>query len=220
MRNSRSIVSASSPTNINRCLKTVDMKEIIASGTAATVAGSRPTCILYKMENNWRFGAQSSKCIVWARCVNKYLDKVNITLRRTRLKVAVLCETYNDQSRGTCPRTLSEEIGKYVDKSKIYVFEGSLNPLPAEELKNQIGSLRDWISSSSGGLLLTTTLQFRGCEADVAIIIGTDLSFRIRGHRSCLTRGVAHLCYIVGNTLVNVEEISKSFDVLYDDDLT
>ena len=219
MRNARSIVSASSLTNINRCLKTVEMKEIIASGRASTVAGCRPTCILYKMENDWRFGAQSSKCMVWARCVNKYLDTVKIDMGRTNLKVAVLCETYNDQSRGTCPITLSEEVGKYMDQSKIYVFEGSLNPLPAEEWKNQIGSLRDWISSSSGGLLLTTTLQFRGCEADIAIKIGTDLSFRIRGHRSCLTRGVAHLCYIVGNTLVNVEEISKSFDVLYDDDV-
>ena len=103
--------------------------------------------------------------------------------------------------------------------NKIYVFEESLNPLPSEESKNQIGSLRDWISSSSGGLLFTTTLQFRGCEADVAIIIGTDQSGRIRGHRSYLTRGVAHLCYIVGDTLVNVEEISKSFDVLHDDDV-
>ena len=160
--------------------------------------------------------------ILQVQCVGKmhkkYLEKVNIDFKRTNLKVAVLCEDNNDQSRGTCPRTLSEEIGKYVDKSKIYVFEGSLKPLPAEELEKQKGSLREWISSSSGGLLLTTTLQFRGCEADIAIIIGTDLSFRFRGHRSCLTRGVAHLCYIVGDTLVNVEEISKSFDVLYDDD--
>ena len=116
------------------------------------------------------------------------------------------------------PRTLSEEIGKYVDKSKIHLFEGSLNPIPAEELEIQIRSLKDWLYSNSGGLLLTTTLQFRGCEADVAIIIGTDLSFRIRGHRGCLTRAVAHLCYIVGDILVNVDEISKTYDVLYDND--
>ena len=219
MRNSRSIVSASSITNINKCLKTVEMKEIIPSGRASTIAGHRPTCILYNMENDWKTRAQSSKCIAWARCIKKYLDKVKIDLGRTKLKVAVLCETYSDTSRGTCPRVLSEEIGKFVDKSKIHLFEGSLIPVTAEELRIQKRSLKDWLSSSSGGLLLTTTLQFRGCEADVAIIIGTDLSFRIRGHRGCLTRAVAHLCYVVGNTLVNVEEISKNFEVLYDDDV-
>ena len=157
---------------------------------------------------------QTSKCEVWARCIKVYLDKIKINISKTELRVVILCETWTDLSQGTSPKLLSEEMEKLIGNCKIFVYDGFLNHLHRQELEFQKCCLKSWLSS--GGLLLTTTHQFKGCEADIAVMVGTDLSFRIRSHRNGLTRGVADLCFITGDTLVNIKEMSKHYDVLFD----
>ena len=60
---------------------------------------------------------------------------------------------------------------------------------------------------------MAAAVQFQGCEADVVVVVGTDLSHQAKSHRVNLTRGAAHLCFITGDTLVNKNELSTFFDV-------
>jgi len=63
-------------------------------------------------------------------------------------------------------------------------------------------------------VLLTHSKQFRGCEADVVILLSRYGSYG-DGMRSGLTRGVASLCLIFDDDVVDVEELRKLYNVIH-----
>ena len=137
-----------------------------------------------------------------------YLEKVNINENVTNLTVAILC------FYGLDPKLLKEELSKSMKTAeKLYLFGAFHNKMDksGQETQKKL-AMNTWIST--GGLLVAAAVQFQGCEADVVIVVGTDLSHQTKSHRVGLTRGVAHLCFINGDTLVNKDEISNYFDVL------
>ena len=68
-----------------------------------------------------------------------------------------------------------------------------------------------------GGVLLTHNMQFRGCEADVVIVVSSYWGARdVR--RSGITRGVASLCLIAPDISVNVDKMRETYNVIHIDD--
>ena len=207
LRNSQSIVSATSVAGVNKWFKDVNVKETIQSGHVSTIVGPRPTCILYRMKKYMKNDCKlPTKHKVWANCVNIYLEKVNINANVTNLTVAILCFL------GVDPKLLKEELSKsMITTEKLHLFGAFYNKMDKSEQETQKSALNTWLSK--GGLLVAAGLQFQGCEADVVIVVGTDLSHQAKSHRVNLTRGAAHLCFITGDTLVNKNELSTFFDV-------
>ena len=139
-----------------------------------------------------------------ARCIAQYLHKVDIDVSKTKLTVVVVCQwTLN-------PRLVKEELERLIEDAKSFLFVGNYsNP----EFKEQEGVLR-WLES--GGILFTVVQQFRGCEADVQILL-TGSKIPTSGHRQGLTRGSADLCVISGHKsieqFISLEELSKTCDL-------
>ena len=141
-----------------------------------------------------------------ARCIAQYLHKVDIDVSKTKLTVVVVCQwTLN-------PRLVKEELERLIENAKSFLFvENYSNP----ELKEQEGVLR-WLES--GGILFTVVQQFRGCEADVQIVLSGS-KIPNSGHRQGLTRGSADLCLITADSFLKeifcTEEFSKTFEINY-----
>ena len=104
-----------------------------------------------------------TKYKVWAKCVNMYLEKVNINENVTNLTVAIL------YFYGLDPKLLKEELSKSMKTAeKLYLFGAFQDKRRKKKL-----AMNTWFST--GGLLVTAAVQFQGCEADVVIVVGTDL---------------------------------------------
>ena len=217
MRNAQSVTSATSVSSVNQWLKLDHVIETIESGNVSTVEGPQSTCILYNMTNFKKIQTPESKLKVLAECIKMYLDKIKIDVSKTELKVViiVLWEAWAGVKIGSYPKLLSQEIVKIIGNCKILSFDDCCNQLDDQEIQSQKNSVLDWLEN--GGLLVTSIYHFRGCEADIAIVVAPDFpeGVRIRGHRQAVTRGVAQICLICGDSFVYLEELSKHFDVLF-----
>ena len=165
-----------------------------------------------------------------AECIKMYFENIQLDVAKVRgtqrkcLSIVILCES------GVSSKALKGETDKvlglcsflYDHGITMFDSDGLKKNTPGEHYNNEEefveAQKRDVLSwSRNGGILITTTQQFRGCEADVAIVVGSSWTLRTRGHRNGLTRGVAHLCFITGNVSVQ-ETILKHFDVIaYDE---
>ena len=72
--------------------------------------------------------------------------------------------------------------------------------------------LRQWLKADQG-VLVTSELQFRGCEADAVICVTKGWGDYMHVIRSPVTRAVAHLCLITGDLGLNVPEMRKYWEV-------
>lgn len=217
MRNAQSVVSATSVSSVNKWLKVDHVVETIASGRVSTVEGSQSTCVLYNMENFKKIRTFESKLKVLAECIKMYFEKIKIDVNNTGLKVViiVLCEAWAGVKMGSYPKLLSQEIVRGNGNCRLFVFDDCCNQLDNQAIESQKDSVRDWLEN--GGLLVTSSYHFRGCEADIAIVVATDFpeGVRVRGHRQALTRGVAQFCFICGDSFADLDELPKFFDVLF-----
>ena len=233
MRNSQAVSNATSVASINSYRDDVQIEETITCGKVSTVQGFRPTCIVFPL-------IKKNKTVqyeVMAKCIKMYFEKIHLdiskvigTQRKSRgngsesLSIAILCES------GVSSKDLKKETDKILNICS-YLYDHGISVFDSDGLKKNApgeyynheekfaeAQKRDVLSwSRTGGILITTTQQFRGCEADVAIVVGSSWTLRTRGHRNGLTRGVAHLCFITGNVSVQ-KTILKHFDVIaYDD---
>ena len=233
MRNCQAISNATSVSSINSYRDDVQIEKTITCGRVSTVQGLRPTCIIFPLIKK----KKTVQYEVMAKCIKMYLEKIKLdiskvsgTQRKSRgngeesLSIAILCES------GVSSKSLKKETDKILNVCS-YLYDHGISVFDADGLKKNApgeyynheeefaeAQKRDVLSwSRNGGILITTTQQFRGCEADVAIVVGSSWTLRTRGHRNGLTRGVAHLCFITGNVSVQ-ESIMKQFDVKpYDD---
>ena len=230
MRNSQAVSNATRVDSINNYRNDVLIEETIASGSVSTVQGIKPTCIIFphiKKDKTVQYEVMA-KCI--KMYFEKYISKVSGTQRKNpenkavSLSIAILCES------GVSSKALKEETDRIMDMSS-FLFDHGISMFNSDGQKKNVpgeyynvekefveAQKRDVLSwSRHGGVLITTTQQFRGCEADVAIVVGSGWTLRTRGHRNGLTRGVAHLCFITGNMSVQ-ETILEHFEVIpYDD---
>ena len=71
-----------------------------------------------------------------------------------------------------------------------------------------------WLERERGGVMLTHSMQFRGCEADVVILVDPSHWGYIDGRRSGVTRGVASLCLIAPDISVNVDKMRETYIVI------
>ena len=211
MRYSQSIVSATSVNNINKCLKISAVNETIPSGRGSTVVGLRPICVMYTLKKRIN-GNQDAKCEALVRCIGMYFEKTRINICQTNLKVVIICGAWTNNLL-----LLAKKFSVAYENVNPYVFDSDHKKFDKSEQDCRRKSVQKWLHT--GGLLITSPYDFNGCEADVTIVVGPDFPdrFPIGGHRNVLTRGVAHLCLIMGKSLVNLEEISKFYDVLFFD---
>ena len=208
VRNSQSIVSATSVTNINSCLKISAVHETISSGHGSTVVGVRPSCIMYTLKNRIN-GNQDAKCEALARCIGMYFEKIRINISNTNLKVVIICGAWTNNLL-----LLGKKLSEAYSNANLYVFDSDHKKFDKSVQDCRRIAVQNWLQT--GGLLITSPYDFNECEADVTIMVGPDRldRFPIGGHRNVLVRGVAHLCLIMGKSLINSEEISKFYDVL------
>ena len=121
----------------------------ISPGTSTTVVGMRPTLLLYDPVNAENSGFMAS-------CVNLYIKNKNIDIFKT--SVAVL---FGYSGQVAMPMTIREFHGELeLLLPRVHCCTGSDDCKEAAE----------WLEE--GGVLLTHGSQFRGCEADVVIVVG------------------------------------------------
>ena len=229
MRNSQAVSNATSVASINSYRDDVQIDETITCGRVSTVHGVRPTCIIFPLIKK----DKTVQYKVMAECIKMYFEKIQLDIgpqkkcRRKEpesLSIAILCES------GVSSKALKEETDRILGLCT-FLYDHGIIMFDSDGLKKntpgkyyndkeefaeaQKQDVLTW--SRDGGILITTTQQFRGCEADVAIVVGSSWTLRTRGHRNGLTRGVAHLCFITGNVSVQ-KEIEKHYDVIaYDE---
>ena len=233
MRNSQAVSNATSVASINSYRDDVQIDETITCGRVSTVHGVRPTCIIFPLIKK----DKTVQYKVMAECIKMYFEKIKLDMSKVTgtqtkcrgnepesLSIAILCES------GVSSKALKEETDRILGLCT-FLYDHGIIMFDSDGLKKntpgkyyndkeefaeaQKQDVLTW--SRDGGILITTTQQFRGCEADVAIVVGSSWTLRTRGHRNGLTRGVAHLCFITGNVSVQ-KEIEKHFDVIaYDE---
>ena len=202
MRCSRRIAEATSPSSWNSYItySSYKVSSSIAAGSASTVAGTRPTAILYKWSSDPDYQ-------VLAGCVSLYLKREKINTATS--SVAILCDNEISATKLSAALQLPEfytytaglEFDRY--NSAEYSSEGG---------DQDTSSVEAWLER--GGVLLTHSMQFRGCEADVVILVSRYWA-GYDGRRSGVTRGVASLCLITPDDSVNADKMRKVFNVIH-----
>ena len=204
MRTSRNIAEATSPGSFNSYYTdSVKVISSIAAGSASTVAGTRPTAILYKLRYD------DSDYQEMAGCVSLYLEreKINTATR----SVAILC----DQGISATKLAAALQLPRlYTYTAGVEWFYDNRAKYSSEGGDQDTSSVEAWLER--GGVLLTHSQQFRGCEADVVIVVAKYWSENTVGMRSGLTRGVASLCLITDDYDVkDVDVMRLLYNVIY-----
>ena len=169
----------------------------VSSGISSTIIGSKPTALLYNPENceNYQF---------LAKCVQYYIKEKNLNVSKSH--IAVLFGSDED-----------EHAAEKMSIKEMYDELDILLPrVHCCSDQNDQKDVLEWMEN--GGVLLTHGLQFRGCEADVVIVIwnswtfwrkpiGSKGNYSLNYHNYSLwrypvTRATALVCWIgaVGQT--------------------
>ena len=212
MRCSRQIAEATSPGSYNSYHKMRDVTISIAEGSASTVAGTRPTAILYKRtllgDAYSHFISDISDYEVLAGCVSLYLEREKINTATS--SVAILCDGEISATKLAAKLQLP---GLYTYTAGVERFYYNSAKYSSKGGSGDTSSVEAWLER--GGVLLTHSKQFRGCEADVVIVVNRYFAgYDYDGRRSGLTRGVASLCLITDDN-VKVDEMRKVYNVIY-----
>ena len=177
MRNSQSIVNAASPAFYNSYIKNRfhDINMTIKPGDSGTVIGSKPTAIIWKlglMERVKNIFGYSFKFdyIFFANCILKFTNEnIKMTsvednrskndrtvgMQEKNISVAVLTEG------NICAAKLYNAMKNSKKfKTKIYGYGYRVKPSYCQDVQN-------WLQD--GGILVTDSECFNGCEADIVI---------------------------------------------------
>ena len=206
MRCSRRIAEATSPSSCNSYYtrNIYKVRSSIDAGSASTVAGTRPTAILHKWSDD------DTDYQVLAGCVSLYLDREKINTATS--SVAILCDGEISATKlaaklqlpGLYVYTYTAGVERFYYNSAKYSSKGG---------SGDTSSVEAWLER--GGVLLTHSMQFRGCEADVVILVARDWGYN-DGRRSGITRGVASLCLITPDGgWINVNQMKKVYHVIH-----
>ena len=191
MRSSKNIAVATSPDSLDQTRSNIGkIQKSISPGSSSTVPGARPKAMVYKHTDDVDY----SKL---AGFVTQHLRTVDTE----RIKCAVLTDGR------ICPRKLSEElIQRGITPS---CYEGGVDAGDGGEVE-----LSAWLKAEAG-VLVTSELQFRGCEADTVIYVKTDWgeSSESESSRSPLTRAVAGLTMVTGDLRLWVPGLRRLWDV-------
>ena len=140
-----------------------------------------------------------------------YLEREKINTATS--SVAILCDTEISATKLAAelqlPGLLTYTAGveRFSDyNSTKYSSEGG------DQDTSSVGA---WLER--GGVLLTHSMQFRGCEADVVILVDRLWGYTSDGRRSGITRGVASLCLITPDKFANVDKMKKVYDLIHYD---
>ena len=205
MRCSRRIAEATSPSSCNSYYYTYNSYKVrssIAAGSASTVAGTRPTAILYKLSYD------DSDYQVLAGCVSLYLEREKINTATS--SVAILCDGEISATKLAAKLQLPEFYTYTAGVERFYYNSAKYSSKVGDQ---DISSVEAWLER--GGVLLTHSKQFRGCEADVVIVVNRYFAgYDYDGRRSGITRGVASLCLITYDD-VKVDEMRKVYNVIH-----
>ena len=176
-------------------------QNIAAATSLNSVPGSRPRAMVYKHTPDVDY----SKL---AGFVTQHLRTVDTE----RIKCVVL--TAWDIS----PRQLSEELIQRGITPSCYdggveMFDYGDRPEYREAGAGDGGEkeLSAWLGAEAG-VLVTSELQFRGCEADTVIVVTRGWGGYINT-RSPVTRAVAGLLLVTGDSGLNVQELRRDWDV-------
>ena len=200
MRSSQKIASATSPDSYNLARTTGVIKPSIAPGASSTVPGA-----VYKHTPD----VDHSKL---ARFVTQHL----MTVDTERLKCVVLTDS------AISPRQLSVELRQRGITPSCYgggveMFDGFGRPEYREDGFGDGGEaeLAAWLGAEAG-VLVTSELQFRGCEADTVIFVTRDWGVYTTSRstsRSPVTRAVAGLLLVTGDMELSVQGLRRDWDV-------
>ena len=191
MRTRRNIAEATSPDSCNAFYPyRYKVSSSISAGTSFTAPGTRPTVIVYE---GCRRNETDYKVV--AECVALFLEKkkINTSKRKKTKKTAILCETDINPSYLSAKLKLPGLL-LYTDQSE------------------DMSSVEAWLDQ--GGVLLTHSHKFKGCEADVVIVVAGNSYCDGVGLRSGLTRGIASICLILSNINVEVDKMKNMFEVI------
>ena len=201
MRSSQNIAAATSTASVNETRgSSYKIKETISPGSSSTVPGTRPKAMLYKHT----LSVDYTKV---ARFVSQHLNTLP-----SGIKVAVLCD-WGISARQISYRLSSDKPVSCYDGG-VEKFYGDDTPEYRKGGAGDAGEedLCQWLEADHG-VLVTSEIQFRGCEADAVICVTRDWAGYTGTGRSPLTRAVAHLCLITNDHLLNVQKMRKYWEV-------
>merc|ERR1719350_2669833 len=203
MRSSKNIAAATSTASVNQA-QVADFYKIqqsIPPGFSSTVPGARPRAMLFKRTPD----VDHSKL---ARFVKQLLSSVDTE----HIKCVVLTD---DE---ISPRHLSVDliqngitrVSYYDGGVERFDWSGKPKYIEGEAGDGGEAELTEWLRAEAG-VLVTSKLQFRGCEADTVIFVTRAWSgYNIR---SPVTRAVARLMLVTSDWALSVHALRRDWDV-------
>ena len=201
MRNSANIVDASDPAMVREytlnCFQTP--VSILPVGRRSTVVGSRPFCVL----TGWTD-------LIDYPAIKRSLQHTLDHLVPTNSHTAILCGC------GISPQLVASLISNIamLYDGGVEEYKGNGRPIMRAKSKRyeQRPDLERWLTT--GGLLVTHEMLFRGMEAPSVVYITRSPAY-VAGARSGLMRAVASLALITDTRYAEEEEIGDTFDIVH-----
>ena len=190
--------------NETRAVDNYQIQSAISPGCSSTVPGTRPKAMIYKfcdLDHN-----------KLARFVSQHLK----TLPTSGIKVAVLCDReISARQLSSVLRSNNSQVTCYDGGVERFIY-GEGTPEYREDRADDRGEaeLSEWLEARHG-ILVTHEPQFRGCEADAVIFVTRhwDGYNGSGSSRHPVTRAVAHLCIITGDTNLKIWGMRNYWDV-------